>query len=303
MIGSWPLPNCRLAARWGSLILSCASLAPLLGHAQTPGARPSQARPNSDWPAALVTLCREQPNLLKRDPATSPIWQRLSGQFPTEIDWFLQDGGHPLLPQLASGNSASLWTPLLERVLGELGGGADALRREQELLRAGPEDARPWLDLYLRACHQRRARRLQWLLANAPRIVFTKHYNLGGSHYAYTEGQSDAQDERHFQPWTHLCLLEMDGIFGQVRSLLDEPEGVIRDPDVSYDGRRVLFAWKKSDREDDYHLYEMDLATRQIRQITSGLGFADYEGIYLPNGDISSIPPAASKPSIAGGPR
>ena len=35
---------------------------------------------------------------------------------------------------------------------------------------------------------------------------------------------------------------------------------MIRDPDVSYDGRRVLFAWKKSLDRDDYHLYEMDVA-------------------------------------------
>ena len=42
-------------------------------------------------------------------------------------------------------------------------------------------------------------------------MVFTKHYDLGGSHYAYTEGQSDAQNERHFVPGGRLCLLELDG--------------------------------------------------------------------------------------------
>jgi hypothetical protein len=47
-----------------------------------------------------------------------------------------------------------------------------------------------------------------------------------------------------------------------------------------------LFSWKKSDREDDYHLYEMDVATEAIKQLTSGRGYADYEGHYLPNGDI-----------------
>jgi len=30
------------------------------------------------------------------------------------------------------------------------------------------------------------------------------------------------------------------------------------DVDVSHDGTRLLFAWKTSDREDDYHLYELD---------------------------------------------
>jgi Tol biopolymer transport system component len=50
---------------------------------------------------------------------------------------------------------------------------------------------------------------------------------------------------------------------------------VIRDPDVSWDGRRVLFAWKKSDREDDYDLYEMEVADGSVRQLTYGFGFAD----------------------------
>ena len=78
----------------------------------------------------------------------------------------------------------------------------------------------------------------------------------------------------------------MEGCYGRVGTLIDAPDGVIRDPDVSYDGKRILFAWKKSDRGDDYHLYEMELETGEVRQLTFGLGFADYEGAYLPNGDI-----------------
>ncbi|NQT94264.1 MAG: hypothetical protein HQ559_16000 [Lentisphaerae bacterium] len=67
---------------------------------------------------------------------------------------------------------------------------------------------------------------------------------------------------------------------------MQDEDGVFRDPDVSYDGKRILFSWKKSARGDDYHLYEIDVETKQVRQLTSGKGVADYEGIYLPNGDI-----------------
>jgi Tol biopolymer transport system component len=58
--------------------------------------------------------------------------------------------------------------------------------------------------------------------------------------------------------------------------------------DVSFDGKRALFAWKKGPNitDDDYHLYEMDLATKKSRQITSDKGVADYEARYLPSGDI-----------------
>jgi len=174
---------------------------------------------------------------------------------------------------------------------------AENLRAEYARLRAAPvppEDAR-WAALHRRACQARRAARLRPYLPQIRRIVFTKHYDMGGSHYAYTEGQSDAQAERHFRPGTSLCVLAMGegALYGKVHTLIDDPKGVIRDPDVSCDGRRILFAWKKSDRQDDYHLYEMDVQADgadvragAVRRLTSGLGFADYEGAYLPNGEI-----------------
>ena len=67
---------------------------------------------------------------------------------------------------------------------------------------------------------------------------------------------------------------------------MEDPVGMIRDPDVSYDGKRVLFSWRKSEFDDDYHLYEMSLEDGEVRQLTSGERVADYEGAYLPNGDI-----------------
>ncbi len=141
-------------------------------------------------------------------------------------------------------------------------------------------------ELYLDVCLARRNGRLARHGDMLRRIVFTKHYDVGGSHYAYTEGQSDAQRERHFKPGSALCVVRFDGLFGNVRTLIDDARGVIRDPDVSFDGRRILFAWKKSDREDDYHLYEIEVESGHVRQLTDGLGFADYEGCYLPNGHI-----------------
>jgi len=127
------------------------------------------------------------------------------------------------------------------------------------------------------------------------RIVFTKHFDMGGSHYAYTDAVSNEDTlnpsgrvkEFNFKGGSSLCLLEIaDDYTTKVTTLLEDPDGVFRDPDVSFDGKRILFSWKKSARGDDYHLYEMNAATKKVRQLTFGLGFADYEGVYLPNGDI-----------------
>ena len=127
------------------------------------------------------------------------------------------------------------------------------------------------------------------------RIVFTKHFDMGGSHYAYTDAVSNEDTlnpsgrvkEFNFKGGSSLCLLEIGKDYTvKETTFLDDKDGVFRDPDVSYDGKRILFSWKKSARGDDYHLYEMDAETRKLRQLTSGLGIADYEGIYLPNGEI-----------------
>ena len=204
-------------------------------------------------------------------------------------DWMRQDSGGDPQACFAASDAATLETRMVARVVDELGAaGAPYRETLEQLTRAGAAGNDPrWRDLYAKACDERRRRRLGRLVAAYPKIVFTKHYDIGGSHYAYTEGQSDAQAERHFRPGSALCLLELgaDGA-ATVRTLIDDPKGVIRDPDVSYDGARILFAWKKSDRQDDYHLYEMDARTEAVRQLTFGLGFADYEGVYLPGGDI-----------------
>ena len=195
---------------------------------------------------------------------------------PEEIvaDWRAQDG-------LDRGTSCP---DAARRMIGALGDAAQPLKARADGL--SPADDAGWAGLYADACALRRAARLAKTRAAFPAVVFTKHYDLGGSHYAYTEGQSDAQNERHFVPGSSLCVLRMDGGYGAVETLLEDPNGVIRDPDVSPDGQRILFSWKKSLDGDDYHLYEMNTADRSVRQITSGLGFADYEGVYLPNGDL-----------------
>jgi len=158
---------------------------------------------------------------------------------------------------------------------------ASQLRRE----RVSADDPQ-WAELYLDCCQARRVQRLEPHAGQLRRVVFTQHYDLGGSHYAYTEGQSDAQNERHFTPGSALCLLEVEQGDARVRTLLEDAGGVIRDPDTSHDGARILFSWKKSLDEDDYHLYEMTVSDGAVRQITSGRGQADYEGVYLPDGNI-----------------
>jgi hypothetical protein len=211
-------------------------------------------------------------------------WRRLDREFPVESDWLLQDLGMRRGEWLRGAADAA--KPPLEKVLSELGPAGESFRGQLAALADFPATDPRWLDLYAKAAAQRRLLRLQSVESRTPHIVFAKHYNLGGSHYAYTEAQSDAQNERFYELGASLCMLDLRQGNATVRTLLDDPDGIIRDPQPDWGAKKILFAWKRSDRLDDYHLYEMDLTDCAIRQLTYGLGVADYEGAYLPDGGI-----------------
>jgi Hydrazine synthase alpha subunit middle domain len=71
---------------------------------------------------------------------------------------------------------------------------------------------------------------------------------------------------------------------GKLMTLLDDAKGGIRDPQVSYDGGKILFSYRKGGTE-NYLLYEMNIDGSGLRQLTSG-PFDDIEPTYLPNNDI-----------------
>ena len=238
--------------------------------------------------ATRAALAAVNVSSAEQTKAAEQAWFRLKEDFPVEWDWALQDAGAESAQWLRSARSMSFERRMIDKVVAALGESGQPLRqkRDQLVKAASRGTDRQWLELYVSACEQRRQQRLKTLMAKAPKIIFTKHRTIRPSYFAYTEGQSDAQAERHFLPDSELCLLEMDGLYGKVRALVSDPKGAIRDPAVSWDGQHVLFAWKKSLDDDDYHLYELNIASNLVRQITSGLGFADYEPAYLPNDDI-----------------
>jgi outer membrane protein assembly factor BamB len=239
---------------------------------------PEAAPPTGPWMSELA-------DRLARGPSVAVA--SLIRYYPNEYvrlkiaeDWIAQDG--------VDGEQGMSVEAILKPI-DEIGvDGAQFRLRYDELQRAAaPVGDRRWVQLYLEACEARRTKRLAPHLKALKQVVFTKHLDMGGSHYAYTEALSDANSERNIEPGSSLCLLDMSGgAYGIISTLIDEPNGVIRDPDVSCDASRMLFSWKKSVLQDDYHLYEMKIADRTVRQLTSGLGFADYEGAYLPSGDI-----------------
>ncbi|MCL1919578.1 MAG: hypothetical protein FWG50_00645 [Kiritimatiellaeota bacterium] len=223
------------------------------------------------------------------------LWDLIERENELLADWLRQDTGdlygkgvfkdgavRPNLAAAAEKAFAGEWADVFRQRLGIIPGAGD--------------DLKVLLASYKNVCQLRRDHRLAKAGAQMPKVVFARHFVMGASHYAYTEALSDAQHERSWQAGGQLCLAEYQpGGFWKETVLLDSKEGIIRDVDVDFDGKRVLFAWKKSDRGDDYSLYEMPVGAdgvpdaSKVRQLTGGLGIADYEGCYLADGSIVFI--------------
>ena len=66
--------------------------------------------------------------------------------------------------------------------------------------------------------------------------------------------------------------------------LLADRQGDVRDPQVHYDGRRIVFAYRRGGTH-TYHLYEIHVDGTGLRQLTDG-PYDDIEPTYTPTGNI-----------------
>ena len=96
--------------------------------------------------------------------------------------------------------------------------------------------------------------------ADVEQVLFVKRLTYSANHY-YTEFINSA-----WRPGGNLCVLDVRT--GKVRELLpDFASGVFERYDLSFDARRVVFAWKKGP-QDGYRLYEVNVDGTGLRQLT-----------------------------------
>ena len=72
---------------------------------------------------------------------------------------------------------------------------------------------------------------------------------------------------------------------GKTATLLDLPQGLIRDLEVSCDGTRLLFAMRRG-QDENFHIFEMHADGSGLRQLTVRADAADMDPAYLPDGRI-----------------
>jgi hypothetical protein len=128
------------------------------------------------------------------------------------------------------------------------------------------------------------ARELDRSLAHLGHIIFAARDVGEDSHWYANFGYWSEDENRMMYAPNGARLCKLDLRTRQTTILLEDPKGSIRDPQVHYDGQKILFSYRKGDSR-HFNLYEINIDGTGLRQITSG-PFDDIEPTYLPNGDI-----------------
>ena len=189
-----------------------------------------------------------------------------------ERDWLFQVGDRPNLQQEIARTRAVA---------------ARFCLQANELDRIAVEAARPSLSaeqakaIYLAV---RRVRR-DLMLGN-PVIDFQQLLLVD---MPYPQGREWQHETRHrlgymAVPGGQLLVVDGLSLAGPVRRLMPQAplHGSFWRPDLSFDGRRVLFCFKPHN-EKSFHLYEINLDGTGLRQLTSGI-YDDFDPVYLPDG-------------------
>ncbi len=95
----------------------------------------------------------------------------------------------------------------------------------------------------------------------------------------------DHETLNHFSPGTNnLFMLTPISPNGQLRQLTNLTTGAVGDPEISFDGLRILFTMRQG-WNDRWHVYEMNTDGTNLRQLTNN-DCDDFDPTYLPNGRI-----------------
>ena len=90
-------------------------------------------------------------------------------------------------------------------------------------------------------------------------------------------------NENSFAPGGAMRIFDVDS--RKSKTLIELKDGIVRDPEISFDGKKVIFSMRKS-KEDFYHIYEMNIDGTNLKQLTSAEGISDIDPLYLPDGGI-----------------
>jgi hydrazine synthase alpha subunit-like protein len=114
-------------------------------------------------------------------------------------------------------------------------------------------------------------------------IIFaSRQLGHDGHWYANIGYYAKDEDEKAYREMGRLSKFNLRT--KKLTVLLDDPKGTVRDPQVHYDGKKILFSYRKGGTK-NFHLYEINTDGTGLKQLTDGI-YDDIEPTYLPDGDI-----------------
>lgn len=123
-------------------------------------------------------------------------------------------------------------------------------------------------------------------------IIFSARENGKDGHwYANFSYYSFDENKKLYGCEGRLCKFNLKT--GTMTTILEDKEGVIRDPAVHYDAQKIIFSWRKAGT-DVFHLYEINVNGSNLKQLTDGI-FDDIEPCYLPDGNIMFVSARAKR--------
>ncbi|MCX5656347.1 MAG: hypothetical protein NTY65_17055 [Planctomycetota bacterium] len=69
------------------------------------------------------------------------------------------------------------------------------------------------------------------------------------------------------------------------KTLVDAPQGIARDPEVHFNGRKIVFSLRRNVGE-DYHIWEVNADGSGLKQLTFAAGVSDFDPLYLADDTI-----------------
>ena len=142
-----------------------------------------------------------------------------------------------------------------------------------------PADAEAFLKL------QREALTANPLVSGHPVLFVSRHQYKPDHHNTETMFQTGEINTASFEGGAALKMIDF-GRGGEIKTLLETKAGSLRDPEVHFDGSRIVFSMRNS-IDDDYHICEMNADGSGFRQITSAKGVTDIDPLYMPDDSIA----------------
>ena len=218
-------------------------------------------------------------------PATPKTVNRTSDEARKVIekDWLFQCDNKPTversLKEIEWARKLVARLPLETGISNAFKDKLKALESKAKAKKADDEDT----ELYFAIRTVKREIQFSNPVINFESILYIDNPNPGGS-----ESNHETRHRLGYSAVPGGRLIVQTGLnpAGEMKQLMPQAplHGTFWRPDLSYDGKRILFSFKPHN-EKTFHIYEIGIDGSELRQLTGGI-FDDLDPIYMPDGNM-----------------